>query len=86
MRNDVMTWKCGLLGGCTPRTIGQRSLSTFAMAAFDCRLCQVFVPRHRAVGLFGPKGVKKRVFIRISDLLDVPVGMNDVFPEFVAKV
>ena len=44
---------------------------------FDCHLYQVCVPRCCAVGLFGLEGVKKRLFLRISDLLDVPVDMND---------
>ena len=50
---------------------------TFFMAAFECRLCKAFVPRHRAIDLFGPKAVKERLSFRITGLLDVPVRVSD---------
>ena len=55
------------------------------MATFECRLCQVPIPRHRTVSLFGPKLEKERLSTRISDLLDVPVGVNDGLPEYICE-
>ena len=55
------------------------------MAAFDCRLRQVSVPRHCAIGFFGTKGLQERLFLRISDLLDVSVGVNNDFHSIFAK-
>ena len=56
------------------------------MAAFDCCLCQVPVPRHCAIGLFGPKGLQERLFLKISDLLlDISVGVNNDFQSIFVK-
>ena len=49
---------------------------------FSLLLCQASVPTHLSVGLFGPKGVKERLFLRISDLLAVPIGVNDGHSEY----
>ena len=77
MHNDIITLQCGLVGACIPCMISYWSPSMFAMTAFDCCLCQVSVTRYRTIGLFGPKGVKERLFLTISDLLDVPVDVNN---------
>ena len=69
------------------------------MAAFDCHLCQVSVPKHLSDGLFGAKEVKENIsplvylapkkqrgdFLRISDPLDVPVGVNNSLFEYVSE-
>ena len=49
----------------------------FSMVAFVCRNCQVSMPRYHAVRLFGTKAATKRLSLRICDLLDAPVGVND---------
>ena len=55
------------------------------MAAFQCRICQIAVPRHRAIDLFGPKVVKEKLCCRISDLLDVPVSANDGLSQYICE-
>ena len=55
------------------------------MAAFVCRICEVSVPRHRAVRLFSTKAAMERLSLRISDLLDVPVPVNDGHSEYICK-
>ena len=55
------------------------------MAAFQCRICQVAVPRHRTIDLFGPKAVKEKLSRRICDLLDVPVSANDGLSQYICE-
>ena len=74
-----------LLGANLSRTIGWRTRSTFALATFICRNCQVSVPRHRAVRLFGTKATTERLSLRICDLLDVAVGVNDYRSEYTCE-
>ena len=55
------------------------------MAALGSLLRQLSAPRHHAIGLFGPKGVKERLFLRVSDLLDAAVGINNGLSQYVCE-
>ena len=62
-------------------------LTTLAMATRSClcRLCQSSVSSAHAVCLFGPTATKQNLTIRISDLLDVPIAVNDGYPEHICE-
>ena len=50
-----------------------------------CRLCQSSVSSAHAVCLFGPTATRQNLTIRISDLLDVPIAVNDGYPEHICE-